>query len=208
MRILANAAKCPVIGIGYSKAPGAQFPAQVDELFAAFRYIAKTMFPDRRERRVAGYSAGANLILSTLAAYREELGQGYFQRACLVCGVYDCDIATPSYDLYDDAPFGSSRARMLELFETYAPGAVSRSDPLVFPIRSHQSVCDNFLIVYAEHDLLRDDSVNLVESLHTQGKNVTARQILGVTHIFLQRSMKVAIAFRTITDMGEYFAAE
>ncbi len=208
MRILANAARCAVVGIGYTKAPAAQFPAQINELRSGFEYIAETMLPDRPVRVVAGYSAGANLILSTLVAYQDELGRGYFRRACLACGVYDCDFSTRSYNRYDDAWFGNSKARMRQVLEIYAPGAISRHDPVVFPLRSNQSVCNDFLIIYAEHDLLRDDSVNLVESLRSQGKSVTARQIAGVTHIFLQRSMRIPIAFRTIVDIGEYLSAE
>ncbi|NIA69379.1 alpha/beta hydrolase [Pelagibius litoralis] len=207
MRILANSARCAVVGIGYTKAPVAQFPTQLNELYSAFQYISKVLFPDRPCRSVAGYSAGANLIVSTLTAYAEELGPDYFQRAGLACGVYDCDFGLPSYSRYDNTVLGSSKARLLDILETYAPGAISRRDPLVFPVHSHQGVCSDFLVVYAEHDLLRDDSIKLAESLRDQGKNVMARQISGVTHIFLQRSMRVSVAYQTIVDMGKYLSA-
>ena len=124
MRILANAACCAVVGIGYSKAPGARFPAQLLELRSAFYAISETLFPDRGQRSISGYSAGANLILAALSAYSDDLGHGYFQKACLACGVYDWDFGTVSYRQYDDELFGSSKARMLELLETYAPGAL------------------------------------------------------------------------------------
>lgn len=207
MRILANASKCAVVGIGYTKAPEAQFPSQLHEVYAAFQYISSEIFPGRKHRSVAGYSAGANLILATLSAYSGELAPGYFECACLACGVYDCDFDTASYAAYDNAVLGSSKARMLDILETYAPGAVARCDPLVFPVNSRQNACERFLIVYAEHDLLRDDSLKLAGSLKTQGKEVTTRKILGVTHIFLQRSMRLPIAHQTIVDMGKYLSA-
>lgn len=208
MRILANSANCAVVGVGYTKAPEAQFPSQLNELYAAFQYVSNVLFPGRTHRSVAGYSAGANLLLSTLSAYDNELGVGYFQRACLACGVYDCDSGTPSYNEYDNTALGSSRTRMLDILETYAPGAVARGDPLVFPVDSHQNACDRFLIVYAEHDLLRDDSIKLAKSLRAQGKDVTTRKVPGVAHIFLQRSMRVPIAFQTIVDMGKYLSGD
>lgn len=205
MRILANAARCAVVGIGYTKAPGAQFPAQLEELHSAFRHISETLLPDRRQRSIAGYSAGANLILAALSAYSDDLGRGYFQRACLACGVYDCDFETPSYRQYD-GQFGSSKARMLDILETYAPGAVSRRDPLVFPLHARQDVCNDFYILSAQHDLLTDESDRLVASLRAQGKTVAAQEVRGVTHIFLQRSMRLPVACRTIEDMGLYLA--
>jgi len=204
MRILANAARCPVVGIGYTKAPKAQFPSQLGELRSAFLYIAEVLFPARTHRGIAGYSAGANLTLAALSACSDELGRGYFERACLACGVYGYDFDTPSYRQYDDGVFGSSKARIRDLIETYAPGAVDRRDPLVFPVHTRQDVCSDFLVVSAEHDLLRDDSHKLAGCLRTQGNRVSRLEVPGVTHIFLQRSMRLPIANRVIEDMALY----
>ena len=203
MRVLANCAKCAVVGVGYTKAPKAQFPAQLEELYAAIDHVDQHIFPQRNKRGIAGYSAGANLILSAFCKYNDEIGPRHFQRASFVCGVFDHNFRSQSYTNYDGA-FGQSGVRMRRLLDAYAPGAVSRKDRVVFPIRTHHSVCNEFQILCAEHDALRDDSINLANSLRSQGKNVEFVQFERVSHIFIQRSMGVAAARRAIEKIGDY----
>ncbi len=207
MRVLAESAACPVVGVGYTMAPMAQFPRQIGELLAAYEFVAKQLLPQRTLRYVAGYSAGANLIMSSLTYYQERLGKDYFARAALACGVYDCEFTTASYQNYEGY-FGSSSTRMTQLLELYAPGAIARQDPVVFSVNSRQNVCRNFLILTAEHDLLKDESGRLVASLSSQGHNAAHLEIPGVTHIFIQRSRAMVAARQAIQKLGRYLAQD
>lgn len=203
-RLLSNSAKCPVVAIGYTKAPEAVYPMQLRELYDGILYASEVLFPTRVRRGIAGYSAGANLVLSTLCSYQIDLGQGFFSKASLVSGVYDCDFNTPSYNKYDGM-FDRSKNYMRNLLEVYAPGSILHKDQAVYPVAVDQNTCEDFQIIYAEHDLLRDDSVKLSKNLRRQGKAVSEKQVRNVTHIFLQRSMRVHAAEQTILSMGDYF---
>lgn len=205
MRVLANAANCPVVGVGYTKAPFARYPVQIEELVAAYKHIDRTIFPMRPKRNIAGFSAGANLIMSSFVKHRDLLGEDFFNKASLVCGVYDCNFSSPSYNRYDGF-FGNSKDRLFKILEDYAPGAIAQRDPIVFPIEGDQKVCQKFLIVSAEHDMLRNDSYILAKNLKDRGSETIYRCIPDVTHIFLQRSMSVEVAHLSIVEMGEYFA--
>lgn len=207
MRVLANAAGCPVVGVGYTKVPLARYPAQIDQLMGAYKHIDQSIFPYRTIRNVAGFSAGANLIMSSFSKYEDQLGTRYFDRACLVCGVFDCDFSTPSYERYDGF-FGNSKERLYGILEDYAPGAISRRDSIVFPVNRNQKVCQRFLIMSAEHDMLRSDSDNLAQNFRDRGIETIHHCVPDVTHIFLQRSKSVEVARRAIVEMGEYFASQ
>ncbi len=205
MRVLANASACPVTGIGYTRVPKARYPAQIGELVHACRHIAERIFPERRHRFIGGYSAGANLILSSMLVHEDTLGAGYFSGACLACGVFDYDLSSHSHLLYDGY-FDSSATRLNGIIEDYAPGAIARRDPIVFPVNGSPALCDRFLVIAAEHDMLRDDSMRLAAHLKKIGKDVTTRCVPSVSHIFLQRSMGVEAGQRTIVETGAYFA--
>ncbi len=205
MRVLANAANCPVVGVGYTKAPFARYPVQIEELIGAYKHIDRTIFPMRSKRNIAGFSAGANLIMSSFVKHEDLLGANFFNRASLVCGVYDCNFSSPSYNRYDGY-FGNSKDRLFRILEDYAPEAIARRDPVVFPIEGNQKVCQKFLIISAEHDMLRNDSYVLAKNLKDRGCETIYRCIPDVTHIFLQRSMSVEVAHLTILEMGDYFA--
>ena len=206
MRVLANSSECVVVGVEYSKVPECRFPTQIDELYEACRHIDGSLFPDRQTRSIAGYSAGANLVLAVMAKYDSLFPKNYFAGAGLICGVYGVDFETPSYRRYADAPFGRSRTSMIEILDDYAPGAIERQDPLVFPIDANPCACRDFLIVSAEHDLLRDDSAELARRLSSQGVDATHHQVPGVTHIFIQRSMRVQKAQSAIERVGTYLS--
>lgn len=203
MRILAISAKSPVVGVGYTKAPHAQFPHQLTELLTAFKFAEAGLFPARPEKCIAGYSAGANLIMSTLKAYAENLGRGYFSRACLACGVFDHDLRSSTHIQYDGY-FGNSIERLETIIENYAPGALARLDPNIFTANCSPLACQNYLIISAEHDMLRDDSEKLARTLHAGQNEVVYRCVPDVTHIFLQRSSAIKKAHETIVEMGRY----
>lgn len=104
----------------------------------------------------------------------------------------------------------SSIRAFVEVILPLIRGGMSAGMLLVFILPFNEFTWSFFLftvVVYAEHDLLRDDSVKLVKSLCDQGKDVTEQKVSGVAHILLQRSMRVPIAYRVITDMGKYLSA-
>lgn len=207
MRILANAAMCPVIGVGYTKVPMARYPTQVEELRHACQYVDKALFPLRRHRFISGYSAGANLILSSMVVHEDTLGPDYFGSACLVCGVFDGDFSSSSHIRYDGY-FGNSRTRLNKIIENYAPGAIARRDTNVFPVNCSPSTCERFLVISAEHDMLRNDSQKLAANLNMQGKDATYQCVPDMSHIFPQRSMGVRAAHRILVEIGAYFAGQ
>ena len=204
MRVVAVSAGAPVVGIGYSKAPARRFPAQIEQVYAACRHVFEAALPDRSIRSIAGFSAGANLVLATMAKCSDRLSAGAFDRAGLVCGVYADDFDTESYTTYATSGLGRSRSSMIDIIEDYAPGAIQRRDPFVFPVDADQTVCSEFLIMAAEHDMLRDDSRALAASLSNKGHNVLYEEVPGVTHLFVQRSRWVKAAEHALDRLGRF----
>lgn len=206
LRILASSSRCSVFGFDYSKAPDAQYPVQLDQLYQAVQKITHTIAPKMKRVCIGGYSAGANLVLSSFVRFEREFGPNRFSKVCLVSGVYDNEFKRPSYEKYANVSFGRSRNSMIEIIEAYSPSANRSQFEEVFPLKAEQSVASDFLIVNAEHDLLHDDSAELRKLLSVQGKRVHYIAVSGVSHLFLHRSLSVKRSADTIARIGGYFA--
>jgi acetyl esterase/lipase len=76
----------------------------------------------------------------------------------------------------------------------------------LFTANQIPATCHHYLVISAEHDMLRDGSQKLARTLCTGQNDVDYRFIPDVTHIFLQRSSGVQVAHDTIIKMGRYLA--
>lgn len=203
MRVLANASRAPVIGVGYTKVPEAVFPTQTEQVRQVIAHCAVT-FADRPHRHIAGYSAGANIVMSALTAFGSELGPGCFTSAFLACGAFNCDFETDSYIAYDGFR-GGAAADLKAKIEAYASGAIAAQDRIVFPQDFSNPACRAFYLLWAEHDLLRDDSIRLTRALDAQATDVIGKEVSLATHVFLERSARVAVAHDALQDAAAFF---
>ena len=138
-RTIAIAAGRPVLVLDYRLAPEHPYPAALDDVVAAWRWLVEASERDGRLHgplAVAGDSAGANL---GVCAMLREIGAGRRVPDCglFFYGVYSGDVDSPSY-LRFATGYGLNRAGMEKFWRMYAgpPGADGRwRDPFVSPAR-------------------------------------------------------------------------
>jgi acetyl esterase len=195
-----------VFNVSYRLAPRHPFPAAVEDVFAAYRWVvdnAATWGADPTRIVVAGESAGANLAMAvTLASCwrrpepfaREVFETGVVPRAVLpACGMYQ--ITDPDrfrrrrVDLH---PF--FRDRLHEVAEAYLrgvpedgdPAARDLADPVVFLERGQppDRPLPPFFAGVGTRDPLLDDTRRLARALEALGAPVEARYYRGELHAF------------------------
>ena len=201
MSKLAERTHCTVIGIEYALAPEFPFPCGLDDCLWAWRWLTRED-SSGRPWFVAGDSSGANLALSMmidLRAAKQPLPQG----AALVYGVYCGESGSESQRLFGQGQFGLTTERMAWFLNNYVPGGVAETARArLFPIEAELNDLPPLLIVAAELDPLRDDSIKLAEKLRRSNTPVEFKQVPGVIHSFLHWSDVLPEAATTLDDMA------
>ena len=203
MSKLAERTHCTVIGIEYALAPEFPFPCGLDDCLWAWRWLTRED-SSGRPWFIAGDSSGANLALSMmidLRATKQPLPHG----AALVYGVYCGESGSESQRLFGQGQFGLTTARMAWFLNNYAPGGVPESErPRLFPIEAELNDLPPLLVIAAELDPLRDDSIKLAIKLRGSNTPVEFKQVPGVIHSFLHWSDMLPEAVTTLDDIAAF----
>ena len=193
-----------VFNVSYRLAPEHPFPAAVEDVCAAYRWVvdnAAAWGADPTRLVLAGESAGANLVTAlTVAACwrrpepwaREVFDTGIVPRAVLpACGMHQVS---------DPGRFGRRRSlnkflddRLQEVSEAYLRGvppeagpALDLADPLVFLERgpAPERPLPSFFAGVGTRDPLLDDTRRLAAALERHGADVQAAYYPGELHAF------------------------
>ena len=133
VRALANAAGAMIASIEYRLAPEHPFPAGLDDVLCAVRWLAANaaeLGADPERMAIAGDSAGGNL--ATVAARRLR-GEVDLRLQALVYPVTDAGVNTPSYREFGEG-YGLTAASMQRFWNLYLDGA-DGLDPDASPLR-------------------------------------------------------------------------
>lgn len=194
------------VSVSYRLAPAHPFPAGLDDVRAAFRWLvaaAPALGLDAGRIAIGGASAGANLAAA--AALAGETGD--FAGLVLFYGLFGADTDTPSYRSHADAPV-LTRDRVEEILALYDPAGLRRREPLIAPLLapSVAGLPPAFLVA-AEYDVLADDSRRMAARLTAEGVRATLVEIAGVTHGFINRGRLVPSARQALTRAADFLVS-
>jgi acetyl esterase len=202
-RALANAAGAVVASIGYRLAPEHPFPAGLDDVGAAVRWLAanaREFDGDPARVGIAGDSAGGNLAAVTARRLRDEGGPALRFQA-LVYPVCDSGLNTPSYRASAEG-FGLSAASMKRYWKLYLDGADGRN-PDASPLQAGDlSGLPPAFVLTVRDDVLRDEGEAYARALEAAGVPVTLRRYDGAVHGFLRWLAKAEISRRAVAEIG------
>lgn len=189
-RAIANRAGCAVLTIDYRLAPEHPFPAALDDTWAAVGWAR------RHFSRVAvgGDSAGGNLAAA--AALRARDSQVDLALQLLVYPVLDSTMDTPgkrrfveSYSTFaGTADYGRTAfERIAYLWDAYVPDRPLRRSPVVSPLHAETlRGVSPAVVITAEHDILRGESVEYAARLREDLVPVEAHDYVGQIHGFIE----------------------
>jgi monoterpene epsilon-lactone hydrolase len=178
---ISRAADCRVLVVDYRLAPEHQFPAQLDDAVAAYRWAHE----QDGVRRVAfvGDSAGGGLSMSALLALRD--GGDPVPAPSVLC--------SPLVDLAGEGASATERAHrdplpvtgLLEGFvRAYLGGRDPKITPLASPLHADLHGLPALRVLVGTEEVLYDDSVRLVEKINAAGGHAELEVGEEMVHIW------------------------
>jgi len=166
----------------YRLAPEHPFPAAIDDVLSAWRWLRTDQDLSARSLAVAGDSAGGGLAVALLVATRDA-GQALPAAAVLMSPTVDLTSSGASMtERVDQDPF-STPALLRQLAADYLAGADPKT-PLASPLFASLSGLPALLIQVGTADLLLSDSERLAAAATEAGVDVTLQIGEGLPHVY------------------------
>jgi acetyl esterase/lipase len=175
--------------VEYTSLPAAQFPTQLEESYAALKWVAEhagEFGADGSRIAVAGNSVGGDMTAALTLMTKDRSGPKISYQVLLIPAT-DASVDTESYHAYGTDRF-LARAFMKYGWDLYAPDAKTRNNPYVSPLRATPAELKGLppaLVITAENDPLRDEGEAYARKLKAAGVSVTAIRFNGTIHDFV-----------------------
>lgn len=178
-----------VVFVKYTLAPEAQYPTQIEESYAAMKYIAehgKQFNLDTSRFVAAGDSVGGNMT-SVMTLLAKERGGPQIDYQVLIYPVTDANFDNASYKEFAEGPWLTKKA-MEWFWDKYLPNKEKRKEITASPLQASLEQLKGLppaLVITGECDVLRDEGEAYAHKLNAAGVTVTAVRHLGTIHDFL-----------------------
>lgn len=142
--------------VEYTSLPAAKFPTQLDECYAALKWIATHaggFGADGSRIAVAGNSVGGNMSAALTLMTKDRKGPNIAYQVLFIPAT-DASVDTESYHAFGTGRF-LARAFMKYGWDHYAPDAETRNNPYASPLRATLDQLKGLpsaLVITAEND--------------------------------------------------------
>ena len=200
---LALAARARALSVDYRLAPEHPFPAAVDDVVTAYRWLLKQ--GHRGDQIVlAGDSAGGGIALSTLVALRDA---GVAMAAAAVC-------MSPVTDLAKEGESMRTRAHLDPMVRPESSkanadryiGDRDHKTPLASPLYGRLAGLPPVRIHVGDDEVLLDDSLRYVERAVAAGVDARADVWMGMPHGFPASIGRLKAAAQALDAIGAFLA--
>jgi len=185
-RMIANAARCVTVAVGYRLAPEHKFPAAVEDCYAGTAWVAghaTELGGDPARLAVGGDSSGGNLAAAVTLLARERRGPALVHQL-LVYPNTDYRADTPSMREMTDPLFFNPRS-VAWYWGMYLASDSDGENPLASPLRAADlSGLPPATVITAEYDPLRDEGERYAERLAAAGVPAELIRYDGMMHGF------------------------
>jgi acetyl esterase/lipase len=175
--------------VEYTPIPDAVFPTQVEEVYAAAKWVAEhgaDVGVDGSRMAVAGNSVGGDMS-AALTLMAKDRGGPHIRLQVLLIPATDTNFETDSYRRFDTGRF-LARAFMQFGWKIYASDVKTRKNPYAVPMRATIDQLRDLppaLVITAENDPLRDEGEAYARKLREAGVDVVATRYNGMIHDFV-----------------------
>jgi monoterpene epsilon-lactone hydrolase len=179
---LARASGMRVLFPEYRLAPEHPFPAAIDDVLTAWRWLRTDQDLTARSMAVAGDSAGGGLTIALLVAIRDA-GEALPAAAALMTPTVDLTYSGASMTERADQDPISTPAMLRQFAADYLAGADPKT-PLASPLFASLAGLPPLLVQAGTADLLFSDSERLAAAAAQAGVDVTLQIGQGLPHVY------------------------
>jgi len=175
--------------VEYSPLPTAKFPTQMEECYAALKWVAahaNEIGADGTRIAIAGNSVGGNMSAALPLMAKDRNGPKIALQVLFVPAT-DASVDTDSYHEFATGRF-LPRAFMKYGWDLYAPDKKTRDNPYVSPLRATSKQLQGLpraLVITAENDPLRDEGEAYGRKLMDAGVPTASTRYNGMIHDFV-----------------------
>jgi acetyl esterase len=204
LRVVAKRSGCIVVSVDYRLAPEHVFPAALDDVYGAVRWVsdhASEIGGDPDRIAVGGDSSGGNLAAAVAILARMH-GDFELSRQVLLLPVLDATFKSESWRELGQG-YLLTREQLEWAIGQYAPG-VGRRDSLLSPL--HAERFDDLspaLIVTGECDPLRDEGEAFASRLSAAGVEVEHRRVPGLIHHAMLVPKVIDLGARVVEETAD-----
>ena len=188
----------------YRLAPEHPFPAAIDDVLAAWRWLRSGQALGARSVAVAGDSAGGGLAVALLVATRDA-GEALPAAAVLMSPTVDLTSSGASMTERADQDPISTPAMLRQFAADYLAGADPKT-PLASPLFAQLAGLPPLLVQVGTADLLLSDSERLAAAAAEAGVDVTLEIGEGLPHVY-QLMLGTAEAAEATARIGTFLRA-
>lgn len=170
----------------YTPAPEAQFPVQINQGYAATKWVAehgKEIGVDGSKLAVVGNSVGGNMAAIVALMAKDKKGPKISQQI-LLWPVTDADFSRASYTKFAQERFLTT-SLMKWMWDNYLPNTKERNNKYASPIQASLEELQGLppaLVQVAENDILHDEGVAYARKLDEAGVPTTITEYTGFIH--------------------------
>lgn len=174
--------------INYTPTPDKKFPQQVNEIYAATKWVAengKEINVDGTNLAVVGNSVGGNMTTVTCLMAKEK-GGPKIKLQIMMWPIVDANFETESYHQFGADRFLSTPL-MKWMYDMYIPDPMQRKNIYASPLQASMEQLKGLppaLIQIAENDILHDEGEAYGRKLDEAGVPVTTIRYNGMIHDF------------------------
>jgi acetyl esterase len=207
VRAIARAWGGCVLSLDYPHIPEAPFPAAVEAIGSAYRWLAANGAKwalDGSRIAFGGASAGANVSCGAAVAIGGAARNAFLRAAALIVQVFDNASDTASMQNFGDGPHFPTRAAAEETWRDYLVDRTHDADPRANLMLAAPDQFPATFMAAAEYDVFRDGAARMAERLTAAGGVVDHRVYEGMTHLFFGFARMVATSRRCAADLAAF----
>jgi acetyl esterase/lipase len=204
---LAKAAGVPSLVLNYRRSPEHKFPAQVDDVDNAYRWLIEQGYQPHKIASV-GHSVGGNFAIS-LALRLRDSGAVLPGAILSISPWVDMTLANSTIDSNAGTDKLLSRP-LLEMFRSFwlDGTGVDWNDPRVNLLEADLAGLPPTAIYYGADEVLAGEAVELGRRAQAAGNDVQLRSVPAGQHSFIVAAGRVPEVDDAVTEMGGWLRAK
>jgi len=204
---IARVAGTRVLVVNYRRAPEHKFPAQIDDMERAYRWLlARGIRPENIAS--IGHSVGGNLAVSLAVTLREK-GVPLPAAILSISPWYDMEAKNETLETNAETDALISRQAVEMFREAWIGGTgVAWNDPRVNLLYADLTGLPPIMVYYGAHEMLAGEAVEFAKRANDAGIDVSLHSLPEGQHNFIWGAGRVPEADQAIEEIGGWLRSK